>query len=140
VALICLDLIWVGVFLVLDHPTRRTVVGWGSRRCPTRILLLRKLLLLLLSLITPAGQTQVWLLILQLSFSDFCCPLWLNHCFPGFPSIVLNFPFCVPFLGFSAHVLQSKLLVALIWFIRGCASIGVVSEVIWWQWICFSFS
>lgn len=25
VALICLDLIWVGVFLVLDHPTRREV-------------------------------------------------------------------------------------------------------------------
>lgn len=26
VALIWLDLIWVGVFLVLDHPTRREVV------------------------------------------------------------------------------------------------------------------
>ena len=122
-------LIWVGVFLVLDHPTRRAVVvGWGSRRFPTKILLLRKLLLLFLSLTSPAGLTQVCLLMFQLSFS---CPLWFYDGLLALALIVLNCPFSLLVLGFSGHVFQSKLLAALIWFIWGCACTGAASEVIW---------
>ena len=73
----CFDLlwilIWVGVFLVLNHPTRRevVVVGW-RRKCPTRSLSKK---LQLLSLTTPAGLAQVWCQILKLSFMS--C-LWMG--------------------------------------------------------------
>jgi hypothetical protein len=52
--LIFLDLIWVGVFLVLDHPTRRTLML--SKRFQRKILSKK---LLFLNLITPLGLAQV---------------------------------------------------------------------------------
>lgn len=94
VALICLDLIWVAVFLVLDHPTRRTTaLLWRRRRrklLPTKIPPLKKLLFL-----TPVGLAQVSHQISKLSSSNWFCRLCL---ITGLPSIMFNFPFFLPFV------------------------------------------
>lgn len=66
-SLICFGfVIWVPVFLVLDHPTRRTIKVMGLRKLWPKRTLSKNLHFL--TLITPVGLAQVCHQILNLSF------------------------------------------------------------------------
>lgn len=99
--------IWVGVFLVLDHPTRRTLKVWRKFR---RKRGLKKVLLL--NLITPQGLAQVRDWILRKNCFFFFVMPSLFDCWVGFNLV----QFWV-FIGFCDLIFVVRLFVGLIWFI-----------------------
>lgn len=95
------DLIWVGVFLVSDHPTRR-VMEW-RKKWPRRIQLRTAHLL---SLIMWPELVQVNPLFLELFFALFSFLFFMGFFFSGYSLTVLNLNFVFSKFYFQCFVVM----------------------------------